>query len=476
MNSTGFDIGIVGLGVMGANLGKNIADHGFSVVGHDVDQEKVHAFLAGTSDRGRPTGRIAATSDLRELVARLRRPRAIVLLVPSGATVDKVIASLAPLLEREDIIVDAGNSHYSDTARRSTDLAQSCIHYLGMGVSGGAAGARHGPSLMPGGSKAAWETLQPILETIAAQVGGEPCAVWLGRDGAGHYVKMVHNGIEYGLMELIAESYDLLRRGLRLDHEALHDIFVRWNEAGMESFLLQITAEILLAHDDLGKGFLLDKIRDAAYQKGTGMWTSREAMEIETPVPVIDAAVSMRALSGYVSERDHAHDVLGGPGRTGHGPNAELVTHLGEALHGAMLITFAQGLHLLRRGSQHHGLGLRLDDVLKVWRGGCIIRTRMLDDLRAAYLRVPALRSPLFDDDIAIRLFRSQAPMREVVAKAARWGLPTPAFMAALGYYDAFRSARLPANLIQAQRDYFGAHTFERLDRPGHFHARWGNG
>jgi 6-phosphogluconate dehydrogenase len=475
MNSTDFDIGIVGLGVMGANLGMNIADHGFSVIGHDLDPDKVHGFLARLPRRGTPGGRTAATAELGELVAQLRRPRAIVLLVPSGPTVDKVIDSLAPLLDREDIIVDAGNSHFADTARRAAALAHSCIHYLGMGVSGGAAGARFGPSLMPGGAKAAWETLQPILESIAAQVDAEPCAVWLGRDGAGHYVKMVHNGIEYGLMELIAESYDLLHRGLGLDHPAMHETFERWNDTGMESFLLGITGDILLAHDDLGKGFLLDKIRDAANQKGTGMWTSREAMEIQTPVPVIDAAVSMRALSGCVAERDRAHDVLGGPGHASHGSSSEFIEHLGEALHGAMLLTFAQGLHLLRRGSQHHGFGLRLDDVLKVWRGGCIIRTRMLDDLRAAYLSVPALRNPLFDDSFAIRLLRGQAAMRDVVAKATRWGLPVPAFMAALGYYDAFRSVRLPANLIQAQRDYFGAHTFERLDRPGHFHARWGS-
>jgi 6-phosphogluconate dehydrogenase len=469
---TMFDIGIVGLGVMGANLGWNFAEHRVAVIGLDRTADKIRRFVQGR-DALSGTATLEATLDVADFVARLRRPRAILLLLPAGPAVDAVINELLLHLQREDSIIDGGNSHFPDTDRRAMRLAKRCIHFVGMGISGGEEGARRGPSLMPGGSKAAWEVLQPALEAAAAKVDGSPCVAWLGRNSAGHYVKMVHNGIEYGLMQLIAESYDLMRRGLGMDNASMQAVFDNWARGEMAGYLLEITADILRRHDPLGEGYLLDKILDAASQKGTGAWTSQEAMAIQVPTPVIDAAVAMRGQSGYKPQRIKANELFGDAAPPDPGARAEVLHHLGEALHGSMILTYAQGLHLLQQGSQAHGYGLKLADVVRIWRGGCIIRAQLLEDLRAVYVRDPALANPIFDAAIAQRIKHAEPGLRAVVGLAARHGLPAPGFMAALGYYDAWRSTRLPANLIQAQRDYFGAHTFERNDREGVFHVNW---
>lgn len=471
--NTMFDVGIVGLGVMGANLGWNFAGHQVGIIGLDRTADKIRRFVQGR-DSLPGTAMLDATLDVADFVARLRWPRAILLLLPAGPAVDAVIDELLPHLQRQDSIIDGGNSHFPDTDRRAMRLAKRCIHFVGMGISGGEDGARHGPSLMPGGSKAAWERLQPVLEAVAAKVGGVPCVAWLGRNSAGHYVKMAHNGIEYGLMQLIAESYDLMRRSLGMDNASMQAVFDDWARGEMAGYLMEITADILRHHDPLGEGYLLDKIIDAASQKGTGAWTSQEAMAIQVPTPVIDAAVAMRGQSGYKPQRIKANQLFGDAvPRPGPEARAEVLRHLGAALYGAMILTYAQGLHLLQQGSQTHHYGLKLADVVRIWRGGCIIRAQVLEDLRAAYVRDPALPNPILDAAIAQRVKQAEQSLRAVVGLAARHGLPAPGFMAALGYYDAWRSTRLPANLIQAQRDYFGAHTFERSDRDGIFHIDW---
>lgn len=473
MSASECDFGVIGLGVMGANFGWNVAEHGFHVIGYDRDPQQLGSFVDGARAQLRDPEAVDAVNEIDAFVAALRRPRAILLLVPAGKIVDDVIAALAPHIEREDVIIDGGNSHFVDTDRRLRELARRCVHFLGMGVSGGAAGARRGPSLMPGGSKAAWERAAPLLEAVAAKIGSEPCVAWLGRNAAGHYVKMIHNGIEYGLMELIAESYDLMRRGLALDHRAMHAEFQTWAESEFGSYLLEITADILLQPDSLGSGYLIDKILDIACQKGTGIWSAQEAMDRQVPTPVIDAAVSMRALSADKERRRRAMHLLDGRLPRNDVDGHDFLAHLGHALQGAMLMTYAQGFHLLRQGSQHHGFGTRIEDVARIWRGGCIIRARLLEELRDAFSRNPGLANPILDAKLAETLNRCELGLRQVVQVGSRWGVPVPAFMAALAYFDAYGSAALPTNLIQAQRDYFGAHTFERTDRTGTFHVDW---
>ncbi|MGA7801273.1 MAG: NADP-dependent phosphogluconate dehydrogenase [Gammaproteobacteria bacterium] len=468
------EIGIVGLGAMGANLGWNIAEHGYPVAGLDRSDDKAKAFTAG-APQDRDAASVTATTDAKAFAADLRTPRAIVLLVPAGDVVDSVIESLLPHLDKDDVLIDGGNSHFIDTDRRADDLQRQNIRFIGMGVSGGEDGARHGPSMMPGGDAGGWERVQPVLEAAAAKVDGEPCVAWLGKGSAGHYVKMVHNGIEYGLMELIAEAYDLMGRGLHMSREQIQETFSAWSRGDMASYLMEITADILTKRDPMTDAYLLDEILDAARQKGTGMWTSQEAMENKVPTSIIDAAVAMRNLSDFKAQREQASHELGGP--QGQDPRPDgadpFMGALGDALYGAMIMTYVQGMHLLQVGGNARAYGIDLQTVARIWRGGCIIRARLLEDLRAAYARAPDLPNLMFDTTLEKRLQHSLPRLREVVQTAAGWGIPAPALMAALAYYDGYRSARLPANLIQAQRDYFGAHTFERVDRAGTFHAQW---
>ncbi len=467
------DIGIIGLGTMGANLGMNLLEHGFAVAGMDLDTAHAERFRAQAQTEFGDDTPAASFTDLSQLVGALKRPRAILLLLPAGDPVDTVLRELRPLLQRDDVVIDAGNSHFTDTDRRARQLTFDGIHLMGMGVSGGAEGARHGPGLMPGGAKGAWERVRPMLEACATRYQGDPGVRWLGRAAAGHYVKMVHNGIEYGLMQLIAETYDLMEHGLGMDHASAREVFIDWSEGELNSFLIDITANILQVHDELSDGFLIDKIRDAARQKGTGVWTSMEALQLQVPTPIINSAVTVRALSDFTSQRERASELLGGPLTRGHVDSEQFLKELKEALYGAMVMTYAQGLQLLQAGSDRHGYGIQMSEVLGIWRSGCIISGSLPSLLRTAYLRNPSLHNPVFDERIAERLYRAQTSLRQVVRVAARWGCPTPGLMAALSYYDAYRSAHLPTNLIQAQRDFFGAHTFERTDRDGTFHAQW---
>lgn len=468
------DLGLIGLGVMGANLGLNIAEHGFTVIGYDRDADKGTRFTAAAQKQLSEPARIKACHDSTQFIAALGRPRVILMLVPAGAPVDAVIEEISPYLEQDDILIDGGNSHFRDTERRIQTLRERHIRFVGMGVSGGEAGARQGPSLMPGGDPAAWRRIRPLLEAAAAKVKGEPCVGWLGQGSAGHYVKMVHNGIEYGLMQLIAESYDLMHRGLGLSHEEMSAIYEAWARGPMGGFLLEITVDILRQRDPLGEGYLLCKILDAAHQKGTGQWTSQESLALQVPLPLINTAVTQRVLSAAKMERQQASQQLGGPAELAPVDHQTFLPQLGNALQGAMQLTYAQGLHLLQVANQHYDYHLPLETVASIWRGGCIIRSQLLEDLRAVYQRNPDLSNPLLDSGYAAIITKVQSDLREMVRTAAHWGLPVPAFMAALSYYDSYRSSWLPANLLQAQRDYFGAHTFQRTDREGSFHTEWG--
>ena len=378
-------------------------------------------------------------------------------------------------MARGDLIIDAGNSHFADTDRRAKELTQHGLSFLGMGVSGGEAGAREGPSLMPGGPREAYERVRPMLEAVAAKVDGEPCVAYLGPGSAGHFVKMVHNGIEYGLMQLIAETYDLMRRGLRMTNAEMHAVYDDWRQGELSSFLLDITCHIFRKTDPKTGALLLDSILDVARQKGTGKWTSQSAMDLQAPIPTIDVAVSMRDLSAYQEERVRAERVLPGPVAPFHGDRAVFLKELKGAFHAVMIVTYAQGMALLRRASAAREYGLDLATVARIWRGGCIIRAAFLETIRAAYQQQHDLPNLLLDTVVANRLAGPQVDLRAVTCAAGRLGVPMPALMAALGYYDAYRSARLPTNLIQAQRDFFGAHTYERTDQPRgkFFHIDW---
>ncbi len=463
------DIGLIGLGTMGRNFVLNMADHGFTVAAYNRTTEKTRDFMA-TEVGSRP---IQAGYDLKEFVGLLKKPRAVILLVAAGDPVDAVIRELLPLFEPGDLIIDAGNSHFTDTNRRFKSLAAKKLHFMGMGISGGEAGARYGPSLMPGGHREIYDRVGPILEAAAAHVNGDPCVAYLGPGSAGHYVKMVHNGIEYGLMELIVETYDLFKRGLGLTPAELAPIYDAWNQAELNSFLLEITAKIFTRQDDQTGRFLVDMILDKAKQKGTGMWTSWDAMDLQVGTPTIDAAVVMRDLSGYKEERRNAAKVLAGPTHTFAGDRPRFIEQVKNALYASMIATYSQGLALLQRASLAYTYNLDLEAVARIWRGGCIIRAALLEDIRTAYKPRPDLPNLLMAPHLAQAFLAREADLRQVVQVAAGLGLPAPALMATLGYFDAYRSAVLPANLIQAQRDFFGAHQYERLDTPGSFHTEW---
>jgi 6-phosphogluconate dehydrogenase len=463
-----FEMGMIGLGVMGRNLVLNMADHGYSVAGFDKDLSKVEALQDEAGDR-----EIQGAKTPEEFVRLLRTPRAVMMLVPAGPPVDAVIQNVLPYLQEGDLIIDGGNSHFPDTDLRAAKLAEKGIHYLGVGISGGESGARHGPSMMPGGPKEAYERVRPIFEASAAHVYGEPCVAYLGPGSAGHYVKMVHNGIEYGLMQLIAESYDLMRRGLRLSDDEMHDIYDLWNREELSGYLMEITADIFLKRDEKTGKELIDVILDEAKQKGTGMWTSQDAMELGVPVPTIDIAVVMRNLSAFEVERSVASRALTGPEPIFEGDLWDSVEQLRHALYAAMIVTYAQGMAQLRVASNTNAYDLDLEAVARIWRGGCIIRAALLEKIRAAYKTNPDLPNLLLDPDLGRAVESRQEDLRSVVRTAAEWGIPTPGFMVSLGYFDGYRSAWLPANLIQAQRDYFGAHTYERIDEKGTFHTQW---
>jgi 6-phosphogluconate dehydrogenase len=462
------DLGIVGLGVMGRNLALNIADHGHSVIGLDKNVRQTQALRQEAGDR-----RVDATDRPDNFINLLRQPRAIVMLVPAGPPVDGVVGELLPLLSRGDLLIDAGNSHFRDTDRRYRQLADQGIHFFGMGVSGGESGARHGPSLMPGGPREAYERVRPVLEDVAAQVNGEPCVAYLGSGSAGHFVKMVHNGIEYGVMQLIAESYDLLKRALGLTADQQHAVFSEWNRGELSSFLVEITAQVLLKVDSRTGRRLVDVILDVARQKGTGKWTSQDAMDLQVPTPTIDAAVAMRDLSAYDDERLTASRTLGGSTRPFTGEPAAFLAQLRAALYASIVVTYARGLALLRRASTAYEYGLDLETIARIWRGGCIIRAVLLDDIRAAYQARADLPNLLLDQRLGRAVSSRQADLRAVICQAAELGIAAPGLMASLAYFDGYRCARLPANLIQAQRDFFGAHTYERVDEKGAFHTQW---
>jgi 6-phosphogluconate dehydrogenase len=387
--------------------------------------------------------------------------------------VDSVIQDVLPHLEPGDMIIDGGNSHFKDTDLRAQTLAEKEILYLGVGISGGEHGARHGPSMMPGGPKDAYERVRPIFDAVAAHVNGEACMTYLGPGSAGHYVKMVHNGIEYGLMQLIAEAYDLMKRGLGLTDDELHAVYNQWNHAELNGYLMEITANIFLHVDEQTGKRLIDVILDAAKQKGTGMWTSQDAMDLQVPVPTIDIAVAMRNLSAFESERVAASKALGGPTPAFQGDREGFLGRLRNALYTAMIITYAQGMAQLRSASQAYEYDLDLEAVARIWRGGCIIRAALLEDIRTAYRTQPDLANLLVDSHFSQEVVARQEDLRTVVRTAAGLGIPTPGLMVSLAYFDGYRSAWLPANLIQAQRDYFGAHTYERVDARGVFHTRW---
>lgn len=465
-----YDFGMVGLGVMGRNLLFNIADHEYNVAGLDLDQGKVDALQNEATEKQKVKG----TTSVDEFVKMLKTPRAIMLLVPAGKPVDGAIASLVPLLEKGDIIVDGGNSYFPDTDRRFNELSEKGIHFFGMGVSGGEEGARFGPSMMPGGDQGAYDRLKPIFEAVAAKVNGEPCVAYMGTGSAGHYVKMVHNGIEYGIMQLISEVYDLLKRGLKYSDDQLQQTFQSWNEGELKSFLLEITGVVLKKNDDETGKRLIEMISDVARAKGTGKWTSQNAMDIQAPVPVIDAAVSMRDLSKYKNERLQASEKLAWNNTANDSDeHGGLVEHVKKAYHFAMLTIYAQGLAQLQLASKEYKYGLNLAEVAKIWRGGCIIRSTSLEDFMQAFVKNPELPNIMLDDNIAATLLDTQEAARFTAKFAIDKGIAASALLSAVSYFDAYRTAKLPTNLIQAQRDYFGAHTYERTDREGVFHTKW---
>ena len=469
MANNSFKFGMIGLGVMGRNLLLNMADHGFAVVGFDLDGQKTSLLESSAS----PGTTVKGFNTLAEMVQALEKPRKMMMLVPAGKPVDDVIQSLLPLLEKGDIVIDGGNSHYTDTLRRVTFMEEKGFHFMGCGISGGEQGARTGPSIMPGGDSVAYKDVQPILEAVAAKVNGEPCVAYLGKGAAGHYVKMVHNGIEYAIMQLISETYDLLHRGLGLDNDELYKIYKNWNDGELQSFLVEITRDIFLKKDDKTGNRLVDMILDKAGAKGTGKWTSQDAMDLGVPIPVIDIAVCMREISAYKEERTQASVLYKTPSSDIPVPKEVFIQQVQDALYFAIIISYAQGLAQLHIASKELDMDIPMPEVVKVWRGGCIIRSSLLEVFFTAFQKNPALPNLLLEKDVAQLLHGKKQNLRNVIIHAIHMGYPVAGLMAALSYFDAYRSERMPTNLIQAQRDYFGAHTYQRIDEPGTFHTEW---
>ncbi|MFN2382979.1 MAG: NADP-dependent phosphogluconate dehydrogenase [Gemmatimonadota bacterium] len=475
--------GLIGLGTMGSNLALNIEDHGFSLAVWNLEPERVEAFL-----QANPGRQVRAAATFAELAAALTRPRRILLMIPAGKPVDQTIEKLIPVLEPGDIVIDGGNSHFAETKRRGAMLAEHGLEFIGLGVSGGSAGARYGPSLMPGGPRPAYEAIRDVLEAIAARTASGPCVGYLGPDGAGHFIKMVHNGIEYADMQGIAEAYDVLRRGGGLDGLELADVFAEWNAGPLESYLTEITAAVLRWMDPSTDTPLVEQIVDEAEQKGTGRWTVITALELGVPVPSIAAAVDARGVSSRRALRKTLSQTVRGPGgdaTSAIGGDAasvwsreEWIQAARDALDASRVCAFAQGMDLISAGSAENGWAIPRAEVARLWTGGCIIRARLLDDLRAAYECQPDLPNLLMDETLGDRVERSQAGWRRAIAAATARGIPTPCWSAALAWFDMARTARLPQNLIQAQRDYFGAHTYRRLDGAAGtpaIHTDWAN-
>ena len=464
-------IGVVGMAVMGRNLALNIESRGYSVALYNRTGSKTEEVLAENPDKN-----LLGTYTVEEFIDSIEKPRRIVMMVQAGHGTDATIQSLLPHLDKGDILIDGGNTFFEDTIRRNNELANSGINFIGAGVSGGEEGALKGPSIMPGGQKEAYELVAPILEQISAKAeDGTPCVTYIGADGAGHYVKMVHNGIEYGDMQLIAESYDLMQNILGLSVDEMADIFKEWNEGELDSFLIEITADILTRKDDLGTGKpVVDVILDAAGNKGTGKWTSQSALDLGVPLPLNTESVFARYISAYKEERVAASQVLPKPEVTPYtGDKAELVEKIRQALYFSKIMSYAQGFAQLRSASKEHNWDLPFGEIAKIWREGCIIRARFLQKITDAYEKDNDIANLLLDEYFSDITANYQQAVRDVVALAVQSGVPVPTFSSAIAYFDSYRSDRLPANLIQAQRDYFGAHTYERTDREGIFHYSW---
>lgn len=464
-----YDIGLIGLAVMGQNLVLNMSNHGFRVAVYNRTSSKTDAFkkTIGNSER------IGAAHTISEFVEMIEKPRKIMLMVKAGEPVDKMVAELLPYLDEEDIIIDGGNSFFLDTQRRFKSLANKNIRFIGMGVSGGEEGALHGPSLMPGGDFSAYQDIAPIYEKIAAKVPGGVCCNYVGKDGAGHYVKMIHNGIEYGDMQLISEAYYIMKMILGLKASEMHEIFAEWNKAELNSYLIEITRDILLKQDEETGLPLVEVILDKAGQKGTGKWTSQSALDLGVPVPTITEAVFARCMSAYKEERLGAATVLSGPRPMYDGDRAVLIQAIHDALYASKICSYAQGFALLKAASEQYKWNLNYGDMALLWRGGCIIRAQFLDRIKEAFSVDANLPNLMLDPFFRDILRKTQENWRFVVSLCKQQGIPAPAFSASLDYYDSYRQTVLSANMIQAQRDYFGAHTYERVDKPGIFHSQW---
>ncbi|WP_432712514.1 NADP-dependent phosphogluconate dehydrogenase [Pedobacter sp.] len=462
-----YTLGMIGLGTMGRNLLLNMADHGFSVTGYDKDPK-----MLKTLEEVGQKHNLKGFSSLEDFIQSLELPRRIVLLVPAGAIVDSVIKELEPLLDQGDIIIDSGNSHFTDTSRRATELSKKGLHFFGMGISGGEEGARFGPSMMPGGDKTAYAAMKDILEAIAAKVNGEPCVTYIGPGASGHFVKMVHNGIEYAMMQLLAESYDIMKNGLGYSNEQIQQLFDKWNKGRLQSFLMEVTASIFTFVDEKTGNLMVDMVKDEAKSKGTGKWTSQVSMDLQLPIPTINEAVSSRDLSKFKKLRVALAEAF--PHEINIPENhQEFEAQMEQALYFAMISSYAQGLHLLWQASNTYSYELDLQEIAKIWRGGCIIRAELLEDIYQAYKANPALEHLYMDANIQDKLSETISGLRKIMNVAVNNGLPVTAFASTLTYFDSLRTKNLPSNLIQAQRDFFGAHTFERTDEEGIFHAIW---
>ncbi len=469
MENNLYDFGMVGLGVMGSNLLLNIADNGFKVIGYDTNSAKT-ASLESSATKGTI---VKGVNTLHEMITLLQKPRKIMMLVPAGNPVDSVIAELTPLIEPGDLIIDGGNSHYTDTIKRISSCKDKGINFMGIGISGGEQGARLGPSIMPGGDEDAYKHLEPILQAIAAKVNDQPCVAYLGKSAAGHYVKMVHNGIEYAIMQLISECYDLLHNGLGLNNDELHEVFSQWNNGEMQSFLLEITSVIFLQKDEKSDARLVDMILDKAGAKGTGKWTSDEGLDLGIPIPSIDMAVMMRNLSSLKDERVKASALYNTSLQKLDVANDEFIKQLHDALFFATIISYTQGLAVLGAASGQYKMDIPLPEVVRVWKGGCIIRSELLNVFSRAFSKDKVLPNLLLDDEVAQLIQSKEQATKDVLVKAVQFGYPSAGLMASLNYFEAYKRNNLPTNLIQAQRDYFGSHTYERIDGPGIFHTDW---
>jgi 6-phosphogluconate dehydrogenase len=465
-SSDKYDFGMIGLGTMGRNLLLNMGDHGVKGAGFDQDASKGQLLEQESTH-----GNLKGFSQVEPFVASLKTPRAIMMLVPAGKIVDDVIAELVPLLDKGDILIDGGNSHFTDTNRRVDELEKQGFHFFGMGISGGEEGARRGPSMMPGGDKEAYNVMKPILESIAAKVDGAPCVTYIGPGASGHFVKMVHNGIEYGIMQLIAEAYQLMKTGLGMSNDEMREVFTKWNEGRLKSFLIEITKDIFAYKEPGADHLLLDDIKDEARAKGTGKWTSQVAMDLQAPIPTIDISVSMRDLSKYKEMRVEAEGVYGKSSPLD-ANKEEFLAALEDAMYFAMIVTYAQGMFMLSNASEEYKYDLHLDEIAKIWRGGCIIRSEFLNDIYNAY-KGSDLKHLLLDKGVEDIVKGILPGTRKVVSSAITAGIAAPAFAACVSYFDNFRTGRMPSNLTQAQRDYFGAHTYELIGKEGKFHTQW---